>query len=182
MYKLEHQVDGNWAQFSHPARFSRPVVDAHPRLVVGVPGSDPDVILRLVRCLEAPLILLYVLHTPRGEAEPARYQSPELSLPEVESFIHEFGLFLSQDSRFDLWVHSPAQQATLVWDRHDLIHAYGPLAEYVAALNGLGFSEGDVQIPIPHAHHYHPEHDETARSVMAWCDWWASPLRPEDEQ
>ncbi|BCD88105.1 hypothetical protein PSm6_45120 [Pseudomonas solani] len=182
MYKLGHLVDGEWAPYRHPAVFSLPDAEAHQRVVVGVPGSDPEVILRLARCLEEPLLLLHILHTVRGEAEPARYQSPELSCSEVEAFIREFRPFLANDSRFDLWVHSPSQQATLAWDRHDMLYAYGPLDDYVNALRELGFTEGEPQLPVPHAHNYHAAFDGMSREVVEWCDWWKSPLRPEDEQ
>ena len=111
-------------------RFSLPDEESHQRISAGVPGSDPEVFLRLARCLEEPLLLLHILHTTRGEAEPARFQSPELSFQEIEAFISAFRPFLANDSRFDLWVHSPSQQATLAWDRHDMLYAYGPLDDY----------------------------------------------------
>src|SRR5881392_3164520 len=103
MYRLGREVEGQSVEHSYPPVFRMPAVGSRQRIVVGVPRSDPEVFLRLARCLEEPLFLLYVLHTCRGEADPGRYQSPELSFRELENFIEEFRPFLSGDGRFDLW-------------------------------------------------------------------------------
>ena len=150
--------------------------------MAGVPGSDPEIFLRLTRCLEEPLFLLYVLHTCRGEAELGRYQSPELSFREVEGFVWEFKPFLSADGRFDLWAYSPGQGATVVWDRHNLLHAYGPLECFSAELGSMGFSPGEPEVPAPHTHHYRPQLDTLAKQLIERFSWLHSPLRPEDEQ
>jgi hypothetical protein len=38
----------------------------------------------------------------------------------------QFGRFLSGESRFDLWVRSHDDDATIVLDHYNLIYAYGP--------------------------------------------------------
>jgi hypothetical protein len=152
------------------------------RLLAGVPDSDPRVFLRLARELTGPYFLLFVLHTPRGIAEPGRYQSPAVDLDDVEDFVERFGPLLAADARFDLWLHSPADQATLVWDRHDQLFAYGPLARYAQALRAAGFVQGDVRVPAPHEHRYHAVLDDLAREVIEHFDWRCSPLQPGDEQ
>ncbi|RNF83592.1 hypothetical protein [Montanilutibacter psychrotolerans] len=183
MYRLGHFIDAQEAEYSHPRVFLMPAPEApYQRILAGIPGSDPDVLLRLTRCLEGPLVLLYVLHTSGGEAELGRYQSPELSLQEVEGFFAEFSSFLSADARFDLWVYSPKQRATLVWDRHNLLHAYGHLECFAAGLRSLGFGPGEPVVPAPHTHHYHAALDPLARQLIDRFDWRYSPLRPEDEQ
>lgn len=41
--------------------------------------------------------------------------------------VHEdFCEFLTNDAHYDVWTLSPQVHAPLVWDRHDLIYAYGP--------------------------------------------------------
>ena len=181
MYRLGHMVNEQWVEHSHQPVFRLPPAKAPgQRIVAGVPG--PEVFLRLSRCLEEPLYLLYVLHTSRGEADVGRYQSPELSLREVESFIGEFEPFLSADGRFDLWAYSPAQGATVVWDRHNLLHAYGPLERYAKELELLGFAPGEPEVPAPHTHHYHSEMDAFAKRATERFAWLHSPLRVEDEQ
>ena len=45
-------------------------------------------------------------------------------------------------------------------DRHEVIYAYGPVAEIVARLKEKGFAEVDmIRMPVPHSHHFHEELD-----------------------
>jgi hypothetical protein len=132
--------------------------------------------------LRGPLRLLYVLHTPRGEAAPGRYESPELSVDQARHFIRRFSDFLSADGRFDLWVHSAMDHATLVWDRHDQLFGYGPVDLFVSRLREMGFVAGRVEVPVPHEHQYRAEMDGHAADLLTAFDWRHSPLRPEDEQ
>lgn len=136
----------------------------------------------MVECLEPSYYLLYVLHTPRGEAPPGRYQSPEVTLAEVVGFLEKFGPFLSADARFDLWAHSPSDNATIVWDRHDQIFGYGPLDRYSSKLVSMGFAPGHPSVPTPHEHYYRVEFDDFAKEIMTAFDWSFSSLHPEDEQ
>jgi hypothetical protein len=183
MYKLGCLQADRWVEHSHPAIYRLPAAtEESQRLVAGVPGGDPDVFVRLVACLTPPYYLLYVLHTPRGEGQAGRYQSPKLSLPELTTFVSEFKTFLAQDARFDLWAHSPAERATVVWDRHNQLFAYGPLARFESELRALGFSLGNPEIPVPHEHHYRAEFDSLAGRVLKSLEWSYSPLQPEDEQ
>jgi hypothetical protein len=183
MYKLGHMEADRWVAHSYPAVYRLSTSDEEQqRLVAGVPGGDPEIFMRLVACLEPPYFLLYVLHTPRGEGRPGRYQSPELSAHEFGSFVSQFKTFLAQDARFDIWAHSPPEQATVVWDRHNQLFAYGPIARFESELQKLGFSRGDPAVPAPHEHHYRAELDPLAARVLTALEWSYSPLRPEDEQ
>ena len=94
----------------------------------------------------------------------------------------EFCEFLTNDGRHDLWLHSPGSDATLVWDRHDLIYAYGPLEQFRAVLKE-GLLEAQVDgPPSPHAHMYHAEYDESERRILRYFQWSRSPLLNGDEQ
>ncbi|MFO3707469.1 hypothetical protein ACI6Q5_21445 [Xanthomonas codiaei] len=177
MYRLGHLKDGQWCAHSHPAVF-----DSTDRIVAGVPRGDPVVFERMTECMEPPYYLLYLLHTSRGEAEPGRYQTPALELADVKAFLSRFGAFLSADARYDLWAHSPTSQATVVWDRHNQLFAYGPLARFSAALQAMGFTRGETVVPTPHEHHYRPEFDRLAKELLTMFDWSFSPLRSEDAQ
>jgi hypothetical protein len=182
-YKLAVFRDGGWCEHFHPALFERHVPETGAaRLHVGVPSGDPDVFRGLLQCLAPPYFLLYILHTPRGEAAAGRYQSPELAANEAQTFLTRYADFLRSDARFDIWAHSPASRGTVVWDRHNLIYAYGPLDSLETKLRGLGFAEGSPSIPSPHQHHYRAECDADAAALIAEWDWALSPLRPEDEQ
>lgn len=182
MHKLSHLVDGQWTQHGFGPHYALPGEADIQRLVTAAPGGSSDVFERLALCLTPPYFLLYVLHTPRDDAEAGRYQSPELPADHVRAFIDRFSPYLAADARFDLWLHSPAEDATIVWDRHNQIFAYGPLDRFVTALNALGFSAGPCDVPSPHQHHYRPEQDDNAAALLSWCAWRHSPLRPEDEQ
>ena len=70
----------------------------------------------------------------------------------------------------------------LVYDRHNVIYAYGPLERFIAALESEGLTESkEVRFPVPHAHHYHAEFDVDERSVLKNEEWTLSPLHPGDE-
>ncbi|WP_288380590.1 hypothetical protein [uncultured Massilia sp.] len=182
MQKLWHQVGGEWVEHTHPAVCARDTTGGAERLVATAPGGDPNVLLSLVEAVGGPYALLYVLHTPRGEGEAGRYQSPELELADVRAFLERHAGFLRADARFDLWAHSFSENATVVWDRHNLIHAYGPLERFEAVLHAQGFGHGLPSMAFAHQHHYRADCDGEAAAVLRDFDWQYSPLRPEDEQ
>jgi len=167
-----------------PLAYARPAPDASmQRIAASASGLGTRVFETLACGLEAPLFLLYVLHTPRGEGPAGRYQSPPLELAEVEGFLRRRAAYLASDARFDLWAHSPSQSATVVWDRHDVVFGYGPLDAYEARLRALDFSRvPSLEVDVPHVHHYRVDFDIDARAVLADFDWHRADLRPEDEQ
>lgn len=167
-----------------PLAYARPAPDASvQRIAASASGLGTRVFETLACGLEPPLILLYVLHTPRVEDAAGRYQSPPLELAEVESFLRRRADYLACDARFDLWAHSPSQAATVVWDRHDVVFGYGPLDDYEVRLHALGFAPvSSLEIDVPHVHHYRSEFDADAQAVLADFDWHRTDLREEDEQ
>lgn len=179
LQKLHHIVGDESSPYTHPAVYR---LTPGQSIVAGLPGGDVEVFIALIDRLDGPFHLLYVLHTPRGEAEHGRYQSSRIDKADVLRWLRRFADYLRADSRFDLWAHSPDDNATLVWDRHNRLFAYGPLDDFDAALRGRGFVEGDAIIPSPHEHHYRTVCDAEARTLIASQDWSWSPLRPEDEQ
>jgi hypothetical protein len=183
MYKLGRLESGEWIEHSHSKVFCLPEsAEELQCLVAGVPNGDAGTFLRLVSLLAPPYNLLYILHTPRLEGTAGRYQSPQIDLQDLQAFLSEFDVFLAQDARFDLWAYSPAERATVVWDRHNQLFAYGPLDRFVAELKELGFAPGAPEIPLPHQHHYQAEFDSQAKQLLNAFEWSFSPLKPEDEQ
>lgn len=182
MQKLGHLDGSNWVAHTYPAVYQLPEEPEPERLIVGVPAGGAEVFGKLVECLAPPFYLLYVLHTPRGEGLPGRYQSPAVEATQLREFLEQFSQYLSSDARFDIWAYSPGANATLVWDRHNRIFAYGPLARYKFVLESLGFCEGRVEVPTPHAHNYHAEFDKQAARVLEAFEWHHTPLREKDEQ
>lgn len=183
--RLSGYIDGIEAAYVRPAAYARhKTKSGTERIVADVTGSGPEVLHELVKHLAGPFLLLYVLHTSRGEGSVGRYQSPALSGDEINRFITRFAEYFLADGRFDLWVHSRESNATVVWDRHDKLFAYGPLDDFETALHALGFSPGEPEtsLSIAYIHHYRSECDDDARTVLAALDWQYSPLKPEDEQ
>jgi hypothetical protein len=184
MHKLAVSGEGDeWVPHSYAPIFAVEATSARTRrLVAGVPGGDVVVLHKLMECLVAPFFLLYVLHTPRGEGKPGRYQSPLLQDAELRAFLSCYAAFFQGDARFDIWVHSPSSNGTLVWDRHDLIYGYGPVECFAAGLQEIGFSEGMLYVPGPHQHFYREECDADAAKILSEFSWKYFPLHPEDEQ
>jgi hypothetical protein len=182
-YKLSYLNSGEWVEHSFPAVFSLEATQrGGERVVTCAPGGDPLIFQRLLLLLEPPYILLYVLHTPRGEAPPGRYQSPELTSVQFLRFLERFEGYLRADGRFDLWGYSASNESFIVWDRHNRVFAYGRSDESAAALRGMGFEGGEIRIPSPHSHHFRSEFDAESIALLEAFDWTHTPLRPEDEQ
>ena len=184
--KLTLDVDGVETALPCSAEFERQrMANGEPRLLIAAPPDKPDLFRTLAGRLAAPLHILYVLHTPRGEVVAGRYQSPPLDSQQLDDFLATFAAYLAGDARHDVWVHSASDGRTLIWDRHDLIYAEGePLEDIAAALEAMEFKSGVVPRAGagPHVHYYRPEFDADAVSVLARFDWTRSELRPEDEQ
>ena len=70
---------------------------------------------------------------------------------------------------------------TIVYDRHNVLYAYGPLDKFVEVLQANGLKEGKVELPAPHWHGYHPEFDKAQSQVLSRLQWIHSPLRPGDD-
>ena len=180
--KIEALIGDTPRTFEYGNVFAREEVGGHPRLRIGVNQFQDACVRALASDLSGPFQLLYVLHTTRTGAELGRYESPELTAAAVEGFLHQFGRFLSEDSRHDLWVRSHDDDATIVLDRHNLIYAYGPLDAFEVAMQSLGARKGEPAVLGTHVHHYHPAWDEAERRVLRFFEWNIKPLRPGDVQ
>ena len=156
--------------------------DGQERLRIGPSRGHMDLMLELVECIQEPLRLLYVLVVARGgRYQPGRYEAAsEMSLEAAEGFLKEFGDFLESDGRHHLWVVRPGF-GTVVYDRHDLLYAYGPLDRFVDVLQANGLREGTVEIPATHWHGYHPEFDDAQSRMLSRFRWIHSPLHKGDD-
>jgi hypothetical protein len=141
--KIDALIGSAPAPLSHGNTFVRETVGERARLVVGLDEAQDECVRELGAGLAGPFQLLYVLHTTRTGADLGRYESPELCWPEVHEFLGRFGPFLAQDARHDFWLRSHGDDATIVLDRHNLIYAYGPLAEFEAVLMRIGAHSGE---------------------------------------
>src|SRR5262245_23861480 len=150
-----------------------------PRLVVAPSGSHLDCMIDLSRELREPFGILFVLVVSRCGNAPGRYQSPEpTSREETETFLRQHADFFQSDGRSHLWLMSLPDGATIVYDNHDVLYAYGPLDAYVRVLERRGLRRGQVCFPVPHTHCYNPHHDAGEQAVLATWAWKHFPLAP----
>lgn len=183
MFKVIEQIDGNWVERNSPAVFCREATsDGGKRLQVSLPREEAFLLFKLVEGLRPPFQLFYVLHTPRGEGEAGRYQSPTLSRTQTQDFLRRFEAYFLADARYDLWVRSASSGDVIVWDRHNDLYVYGGLDDIAERLMQLGFQEGLPPSIGTHQHHYRGEFDREAAEVLNSFNWHRTPLRPEDQQ
>jgi hypothetical protein len=167
MQKLSFLDEDEWKEYSYALTYTISGNQDKCRIIAGVSDEKIEVFERLATCLQPPYFLLYVLHTPRVEGKEGRYQSPAISVKDFSLFMAHFGNYLKSDGRFDIWIHSPSDNATVVWDRHNLIFAYGPIKQYEHELHSLGYTEGTCEVPGPHQHHYRQECDKDALELLS---------------
>jgi hypothetical protein len=153
----------------------------------GPRSGQIDALLRLVEIVPEPIHLLYVLIVPREpHHQSGRYQSPEpVTQDETRTFLHRLKDFLEQDGRHNLWLRSAISSAMLVFDRHHLIYACGPLDEFRQKAEDLGLVEVPpslMPLPAPHSHHYHAQFDSDENRMMDMWPWHQTPLRDDDER
>jgi len=182
MHKVSEDADGEWTERLGANVYLREIYSGGERVRLAVPANARSVMRALAECLPAPHQLLYVLHTPRGEGEPGRYQSEMLPDGELRKFLDRFEDFFWADGRHDLWLRSAESGALIVWDRHNDVYGYGDLDGFEEALGQLGFEPGAPPPLGAHLHHYRVEFDGDATALLAALNWTRSPLRTEDEQ
>lgn len=152
------------------------------RLLIGPRRGHIELMIELIEFLHEPLRLLYILVVPRnGQNKPGRYEADsELSYDDAERLLKQFSDFFESDGRHHLWIASP-DHGTVVYDRHELLYAYGPLDRFIDVLNANGLKEGKVTIPGPHWHAYHPEFDDAESELLSRFEWFHSSLREGDD-
>jgi hypothetical protein len=71
----------------------------------------------------------------------------------------------------------------LIYDRHNVIYAYGPLDAWRLALVADGLCEVPmICFPSPHSHHYHQSLDLKEDRLINYWDWHHTPLKNSDEE
>ena len=151
-----------WQPFDEPKLFEK----ERNRYIIGGSKGHLDTILKLVREMEEPFRILYVLVVTRSGAREGRYESVDLGLEEVEGFIESYRDALEHDGRHHFWVHSMGDNSTLVFDRHQVIYAYGLLDAFGKILEDCGYRPGTVDRNYRHAHNYHPLFDNDQASIV----------------
>ena len=154
------------------------------RLVIAPAQGQTDILAALLKDMTGPFWVLYVLVIHRGRGEPGRYQSPELQTEgAVGTFLHDFSGFLEKDGRHNVWIASESGSEMLIYDRHNVIYAYGPLTSWRLTLAANGFNEvPDIRFPSPHSHHYHQSLDPEEDRLLNYWDWHRTQLKRSDEE
>ena len=152
------------------------------RLCIAVSYDGSQVLRTLSRSLKEPFFLLYVLVIFRGGGKVGRYQSGELSQSLLDAMFGRYGEFWDSDGRHSVWLRSEADDATLVYERHNLIYAYGPLERFEIVLESLGYTRASkLSLSFEHEHHYYPEFDPLEQELTAKLADQRSDLQPGDE-
>jgi len=184
LYKFGWLPDGkNEQRFEYPNTYAFENPHGRPRIAIAPRTNQIQLLKELSESLREPFMLLYVLVVPRGESEAGRYQSSyTFTHEQLAGFLSTFSRYLESDGRQNLWIRSTGEDALLVYDRHNVIYAYGPLERFVPVLISYDLTEvSEVTFPFPHAHHYHDEFDSEAQRILHSEEWIHSPLHTADE-
>jgi hypothetical protein len=182
-YKFGYFCDGTCDEsYRYPNIWAREKTSGPDRLVIAPVADQIDLLLKLSECMQEPFWLLYVLVVTRIGSEPGRYQSPsELDREQLNSLLRKHGPYLEGDGRHNVWLMSP-DRGMLIYDRHNVIYAYGPVDEFSEILKAEGLAEAtEVRFPSPHSHHYNSEFDADEAQLIKEFKWIVSPLRAGDE-
>lgn len=154
------------------------------RLVIGPSHEQAAILATLLNEMTGPFWVLYVLVVPRGRAEAGRYQSTEPQTHDaVRTLLNQFSGFLQKDGRHNLWIASESGPEMLIYDRHNVVYAYGPLAAFTHALSAMEFNEvAKIRFPSPHSHHYHQSFDSEEDRLLKYWDWHRTTLKDSDHE
>jgi hypothetical protein len=153
------------------------------RIKIGPSSGHVALLAELSKILREPMWLLYVLDVPRDESRPGRYQSQApLARIELKTFLDRFREYFEFDGRHDIWIKEVSGPSLLVYDRHNVIYAYGSLEEFKQLLITKGLKQvPQVSFPAPHSHHYNAEYDLEQTAVLDYLPWKFSPLSEADD-
>lgn len=180
--KFASQTSEKWLPHDYGQVYAHECTSSAPRLSIAASHDGSRLLRDLSQILSEPFFLLYVLVVPRGGSIEGRYQSDKLSRAEVDATFDRFGRFWDGDGRHSIWLRSQTDDATLVYDRHNLIYAYGPIEQFESHLISLGYSTVPrLSLAFEHQHAYHQEFDELERELTTRLVDRRSDLHAGDE-
>lgn len=159
MFKIGYHKDNELKEYVHSDLYHFEKCSGMERIVMGLSKNHVDTVLELAVPFIEPFTMLYVLHTSHTGQEHGRYQSMAMSYNEVQALFTSCKDFFQNDSRHDIWLHSPQSNATIVYDRHNFIYLYGFADEQLNSIKRRGLEKKEFTIPYPHVHCYHAEYD-----------------------
>jgi hypothetical protein len=169
--------------YKYPNVWSREKTTGPERLVIAPSSDHVSLMIELSSVMNDPFGILYVLVVPRGYGDAARYQSSEPVVRQSAiAFLTRFEKFFEGDGRHHLWLASISNSDQLVYDKHNVIYAYGNLPVFEELLDRRGMEMVDeVRFPSPHIHNYYPEFDEEERNLLRYWEWKQLPLAENDD-
>ena len=75
MFKLGYYINNELQEYHYSDLYNVERNSSDERIIIGLEQSHIDTVLDLMAVLKGPFYMLYVLHTPRTNNEPGRYQS-----------------------------------------------------------------------------------------------------------
>lgn len=163
--------------------YERSTTTGPDRLVIAPASNHVELLCLLLGLMPGPFRFLYILVVSRTLTPEGRYElDQDLSREEMTTLLMEHREFFEADGRHTLFIGSQADNAMLVYDRHNVIYAYGDLDKYSQLLVQSGFRSEDVRFPVPHAHHYHDEMDDEETRLLRGRSWIQYPLKESDRE
>ena len=170
--------------FEYDNTFAKQETTGPDRLIIAPRAGQIELLKDLTQVLPEPFGVLYVLLVPRrSNHNSGRYQSPRAcARTEMEVFLDQFKEYFEGDGRHHIWVVSLPVQSTIVYDCHNILYVYGPLAEFETKLLERGLSAANqVEIPHPHIHNYYDRFDAFEDEIMNYWEWEWYPLAEGDD-
>lgn len=181
MHKISTLKQQEEIRYEHANVYALQMTAEKRRIKVAV-KNGVQWIRNLIAKLDEPVGILYILHTPSQEGREGRYQSQLLEIAEADAMLERFEEYLETDSRHDIWFFAPQSKMMLVYDRHGLIYLYEASDCQRNEIERACEAVDEIEIPVPHVHHYHRKYDELERALLAAYEWRKSALLPEDIQ
>ncbi len=177
-----YRFGDTYKAYVHPNVWELQSTTGPDRLVLAPASGFLSLMSRLADAMPEPYYVLHVLLVSRRGNERGRYQSATpWSRAQLRSFLHEFGPYLENDGRHHTWIMSEADDSQIVYDNHNLLYCYGPLAEFIAIAEASGLKEGRTGIPAPHQHRYNVEFDDSEERLLRELAWKHFPLMDDDD-
>jgi hypothetical protein len=169
--------------YVYPNVWSQEKTTGPDRLVIAPSLDHISLMIELSQVMTEPFGFLYVLTVPRGQGTAARYQCPEPVIRQDSiEFLFRFKQFFEGDGRHQIWLKSVSSSDQLVYDKHNVIYAYGQLPAFAEILSQRGMEKVNmVRFPIPHIHNYNLEFDEDERDLLRYWEWKQFPLHDSDD-
>ncbi|MHC4818291.1 MAG: hypothetical protein ACYTF8_09575 [Planctomycetota bacterium] len=167
------------AASGHYQRLAGPWGDA---VALHAPAKPIRLMLKLTRCVPGPFAVLYLLPECHGAHPHGRYQSPfPLGRRKVVEFCERFERFLERDRRHAVWVMTEDCAERVIYDRRQMLFAYGPLEEFERTLAAEGYGPARIEIPRRLDPRVDADLDPELERLLDWWPWIRCPLWPGDE-